>query len=492
MYKAFLKRFFDILVGAVGLILTSPILLIVAIAIKLDSKGPIIFKQQRLGKDGRVFHIYKFRSMCVGAEKTGSGVYSGKGDARVTKVGKFLRATSLDELPQFFNLLKGDMSLIGPRPPLTYHPWPLDEYTEFQRRMFEVRPGVTGWAQVHGRKEVEWHKRIELNVWYVDHLSFWLDCKIFFMTIFKVFTNANNENVGATVQRPAQITAELATADATPTQMKLMYITASPEIAQIVDEAGVERIFIDMEYIGKDKRQGGMDTVQCHHTLDDIRAVRAVTKNAEIMVRCNPIHDATAEYGSSGEEIDGAIESGADLLMLPYFKTAKEVETFIRLVDGRAKVFPLVETPEAVACIDEVLALDGIDEIYIGLNDLSLGYGKKFMFELLTDGTVERLCEKFKAKGIPYGFGGVAGLGKGALPAEKVIAEHYRLGSTRAILSRSFCNAGELPVEEVRRIFDTDLKAVREFETRCQAGEIDFEENRKEVEKAVQAVVESL
>ena len=202
MYKYFLKRFFDIFVSLIGLIVCSPILLIIAILVKTTSKGPIIFKQQRIGRKGKVYNIYKFRSMCVGAEKMGSGVYSGKGDARVTKVGKFLRATSLDELPQFFNLLKGDMSLIGPRPPLTYHPWPYDQYTDEQKKMFNVRPGITGWAQVNGRKEVEWNRRIELNVWYVEHLSFWLDLKIFFKTIGKVFTNANNENVGATVKEP--------------------------------------------------------------------------------------------------------------------------------------------------------------------------------------------------------------------------------------------------------------------------------------------------
>ncbi len=199
MYKGFFKRFFDIIISLFGIIVALIPMLVIAIAIKIDSKGPVIFKQERIGKKGKVFKILKFRSMCVGAEKTGSGVYSGKGDARVTKVGKFIRATSLDELPQFFNLLKGDMSLIGPRPPLTYHPWPLDKYTEEQRRMFEVRPGITGWAQVNGRKEVEWNKRIELNVWYVDHVSLWLDIKILFKTVFKVLSNADNENSGATV-----------------------------------------------------------------------------------------------------------------------------------------------------------------------------------------------------------------------------------------------------------------------------------------------------
>lgn len=198
MYK-FFKRFFDILISLLGLMICAIPMCIIAIAIKIESEGPIIFKQERVGKNGKVFHIYKFRSMCVGAEKMGSGVYSGKEDPRVTKVGKILRATSLDELPQFFNLLKGDMSLVGPRPPLTYHPWSWDKYTDEQKRMFEVRPGITGWAQVNGRKEVEWNKRIELNVWYVDHISLWLDIKILFMTLFKVFTNADNANTGATV-----------------------------------------------------------------------------------------------------------------------------------------------------------------------------------------------------------------------------------------------------------------------------------------------------
>lgn len=202
MYRHFFKRFTDIMISLLGIVIGGIPMLIVALLVKLDSPGPVLFKQARLGKNGKQFHIYKFRSMCVGAEK--SGVYSDNQDKRVTKVGKFIRATSLDELPQFFNILKGDMSLIGPRPPLTYHPWPLEEYTDFQRRMFEVRPGITGWAQVHGRKDVEWHHRIELSVWYVEHLSFWLDIKIMFKTVFKVLTNADNENKGETVTKEEQ------------------------------------------------------------------------------------------------------------------------------------------------------------------------------------------------------------------------------------------------------------------------------------------------
>lgn len=201
MYKNSIKRLIDCLISILVLIIGGIPMLIVALLIKLDSPGPAIFRQKRIGKDGKVFEILKFRSMRQDAEHTGSGVYSGKGDTRVTKVGKIIRATSIDELPQAINILKGDMALIGPRPPLTYHPWPYDEYTEEQKRMFEVRPGITGWAQVHGRKDVEWHKRIKLNVWYVDHISFLLDLKIFFLTIFKVLSNTDNENIGETVKK---------------------------------------------------------------------------------------------------------------------------------------------------------------------------------------------------------------------------------------------------------------------------------------------------
>lgn len=202
-YRA-VKRFLDVTASFLGLVLLSPLLLAVSILIKIDSRGPVIFRQKRIGRNGKVFEIYKFRSMCVGAEKTGSGVYSGKGDARVTRIGKILRATSIDELPQLLNILKGEMSFVGPRPPLTYHPWKYEECTDFQKRMFEVRPGITGWAQVNGRKDVEWHKRIELNVWYVDHMSLLLDIKIMFMTAFKVLTNADNENSGATVNKSTE------------------------------------------------------------------------------------------------------------------------------------------------------------------------------------------------------------------------------------------------------------------------------------------------
>ena len=199
------------------LIILSPLLLLTALAVKLDSAGPVIFKQKRLGFGAKEFYIYKFRTMVVDAEK--GGVYSDDKDPRITRIGGILRKTSLDELPQVINILRGDMSFIGPRPPLTYHPWPIEEYTEEQKRMFALRPGITGWAQVNGRKAVEWNHRIELNVWYVDNVSFFLDVKIFFMTIFKVFTNADNENVGATVIVAAEAETPVETASESEAQI---------------------------------------------------------------------------------------------------------------------------------------------------------------------------------------------------------------------------------------------------------------------------------
>ena len=204
MYRHFFKRFFDIILAILALILTSPILLITAIAIKVESKGPAIFVQQRVGKNGKVYDMYKFRSMCVGAEQQEGGVFCTKGDARVTKVGKFIRATSIDELPQAVNILKGEMSIIGPRPVLTYYPKNWEEYTEEELKRFEVLPGITGWAAVHGRKTNTVEARFAYDNYYVENLSMWLDIKIFFMTIKSVLTNEGNEDDGSAEVKTAE------------------------------------------------------------------------------------------------------------------------------------------------------------------------------------------------------------------------------------------------------------------------------------------------
>lgn len=272
--------------------------------------------------------------------------------------------------------------------------------------------------------------------------------------------------------------------------LKLMYITNRPEIAQIAETAGVDRIFVDLEYIGKLDRQGGMDTVQSHHTLDDVKRVSGAITTAELLVRVNPIHDATDEYVSSEEEISAVIENGADIIMLPFFKTVDEVKRFLTAVNGRAKTMLLFETPEAVEIVDDLVRIEGIDFVHIGLNDLSLGYGMKFMFELLTDGTVERLCTKFRENNIPYGFGGIAALGKGMVPAEMIIKEHYRLGSTCAILSRSFCNVDKInDMDVIVSTFVNGVREIRELEAECEKHIGYFIDNKKKLDNAVNNII---
>ena len=272
--------------------------------------------------------------------------------------------------------------------------------------------------------------------------------------------------------------------------LNLMYITKRPEIACIAEEAGVDWIFVDMEFIGKDIRQGGLDTVQNHHTVEDVSNVKAAVSKAKVLVRVNPIHEALADYPSSENEINAVIEAGADIVMLPFFKSIAEVERFIRVVDGRAKTCLLVETPEAALLLDDILNVHGIDMIHLGLNDLHIALGMKFMFELLSDGTVDRLAAKIKAKGIPFGFGGVATLTGGAMPGSMVIKEHYRLGSSMVIVSRSFCNTDKITdLEEVRRIFQTGIADIRRLEEEAEKAVNYFSNNRKAVIDSVKDII---
>ena len=270
-----------------------------------------------------------------------------------------------------------------------------------------------------------------------------------------------------------------------------MYITNNTDVALIAEKHGVDRIFIDLEYIGKSDRQGGMDTVQSKHSIDDIKRIVKVIKKSEILVRINPIHDKTINYSSSKEEIDEVINSGAQVIMLPFFKSADEVKKFIEYVAGRVKTMLLFETPESVDHIDEILSINGIDEVFIGLNDMSLGYNKKFMFELLIDGTVEYLINKFKAKELPYGFGGLASLDGGMLPGKYILGEHYRLGSTCVILSRSFCNVNKInDIAKINSIFESGLLDIRNYEKKCLT--LDLNENHNIVEKFIATIKENI
>jgi lipopolysaccharide/colanic/teichoic acid biosynthesis glycosyltransferase len=178
------NRAADVALAGLGLVLASPLLAGAALAVKLEDGGPVLFRQRRVGKDGQDFELLKLRSMVVDAERTGAGFAIDRGDSRITMVGRFLRRTSIDELPQLWNVVRGDMSVIGPRPTLRYQ---VDRYTERQRRRLEVRPGLTGWAQIHGRATLPWEERIELDVWYVENRSPLVDLKILARTPLALF-----------------------------------------------------------------------------------------------------------------------------------------------------------------------------------------------------------------------------------------------------------------------------------------------------------------
>lgn len=260
--------------------------------------------------------------------------------------------------------------------------------------------------------------------------------------------------------------------------LTVFYITNNLDVALIAEKAGVDRIWVDLETLGKDERQKGIDSVKSHHSIHDIEIIAPRLTKAEMLVRVNPWNT------NSKKEIDDVIAAGAQIIMLPMWKSAREVQNFIDAISGRAKATILLETKEAEECLDEVLKIDGIDEIHIGLNDLHLSYGLTFMFELLTNGTVERIINKIKVKGIPYGFGGISHLGDGLIPAEMIIIEHYRLGSTRAILSRGFCDQTK-PIDEVEKEFIDNMAQLRMFESTFDRN--NFENNRQQLIKLVEA-----
>lgn len=270
--------------------------------------------------------------------------------------------------------------------------------------------------------------------------------------------------------------------------LELMYITNKPAVALIAEKYGVQRIWIDLETLGKEERQKNINSVKSHHTIHDVEVISNMLLKSKLMVRINPWNH------NSIDEIEKVIYAGADRIMLPMWKTAEEASLFLSAVNNRVPTTLLLETKEAVECLDDVLENPLLDEIHIGLNDLHLSYGLTFMFELLTNGIVEMLCSKMKSAGVPYGFGGIARIGEGLLPSEKVIMEHYRLGSTRAILSRSFCNTDEIDdISEIEKIFAENIAKLRSFEKVAEnAGLYDFETNRQSVKATVDQIVSSI
>ena len=276
--------------------------------------------------------------------------------------------------------------------------------------------------------------------------------------------------------------------------LKLMYITNRTEVAEIADITGVDRIFIDLEYIGKEDRQQGLDTVKSHHTISDILKIKKVLKKAELMVRVNPIHEKSLDLKGSEYEINSVIDAGADLVMLPMYRSIAEIEKFLKIINGRVKTQLLAETPEACGIMKEAVSFPEVDEIHIGLNDLHLAYHKKFMFELLADGTVDKISNDIKNSQKPFGFGGIARIGYGILPAEYIIKEHYRIGSTRAILSRSFCNADKVKnAYEIKDIFEKEILKIRNMEKAVlNLSETEFEKNRLEVIRLTNEIVKTM
>lgn len=242
--------------------------------------------------------------------------------------------------------------------------------------------------------------------------------------------------------------------------LRFMFITNAPRLAKVIHAAGVERIFIDWEVLGKKERQGHLDTVQSKHSLEDLIAVRQSVPTAEILTRLNPIHSGTEK------EVESAITAGTDLLMLPMFRSVEDVKTLAEFVRGRVNIVPLFETPESMGLVGEIVRLDDVTELYVGLNDLHLSLKMDFIFEPLADGLLENFAKTVKQAGKRLGFGGVARVDEGNVPGSMVLGEHLRLQSDSVILSRTFYR----PTEEIdaEQVFIRGIRKLRDEEARLQ------------------------
>jgi hypothetical protein len=234
--------------------------------------------------------------------------------------------------------------------------------------------------------------------------------------------------------------------------LELIQITNDPAFARRCDELGGFRLFVDLERLGKAQRQAGRNTFISVHGVDDVSRIRDVLRRSPLMVRVNPLHEGTVA------EVDGVLARGADLLMLPMFTRADEVRRFAEIVAGRAPIVPLLETAAALDCLDEWIGTPGLAEAYVGLNDLHISLGHRFMFEPLALGLVDRVAATVKKQGLPFGFGGIARMNEGQLSGRDVLAEHLRLGSSSVILSRTFHGT------EGSSTFEQAVAALREAE----------------------------
>lgn len=267
--------------------------------------------------------------------------------------------------------------------------------------------------------------------------------------------------------------------------MKLMLLTSDVDVVKEAQNAGVDRIFLDLEYINKVERQMGRNTLISQNSIEDVKKLRPFINKSEFLVRVNPINP------NSLNEINKVIEDGADIVMLPMVLDAEDAKDFVSMVNGRAKVCLLLETSQALVRLDDILSVNGIDEIYIGLNDLHISMNISFMFELLSGGIIDYMAEKIRAKGIPFGFGGMAKIGEGMLPAENILAEHYRIGSSSVILSRTFRNEVGSLCEKVNLSVEVEKIRKREDEIRC-FDECDFRTNMKNVKEVVNRIVKGV
>ena len=263
--------------------------------------------------------------------------------------------------------------------------------------------------------------------------------------------------------------------------IKYILITNQVDVAQQAVRSGVDRIFVDLEILGKESRQGHLDTLISRHSMSDVRPIADVIGTADLIVRLNPFYENTAE------EVEQAIQSGAKTLMLPMFHDAKTVINFSELVDGRASVLPLIETSAALNDLDSILELKGVEEVYIGLNDLHLDLVMTFMFEPVANGMIDQAAEKIQKAGKRFGFGGIARCDEGMVPGRMVLAEHLRLGSSSVILSRTF--QGD-PQSFDADTLGTELNKLRQAETAlAQRCKDEIETGRTQFNQAVAAVV---
>jgi 2-keto-3-deoxy-L-rhamnonate aldolase RhmA len=242
-------------------------------------------------------------------------------------------------------------------------------------------------------------------------------------------------------------------------KLNLMLITSSGEMADFAQKAGVNRIFVDLEILGKKERQGHLNTLISNHTLADVVQIRQSVQPGCLLVRINPLH------AKSQDEVNDTIAAGADLIMLPMIRTVDDVRQFLSLTKNRIPVVPLIETASAAACLDQIVNISGLHEIYIGLNDLHLDLKMHFMFEPLANGLIDQMASTIRQAGLPFGFGGIARIGEGHLSGELVLAEHLRLGSSSVILSRTFHrNAQTLQEMESTTNLAFEIAKLREVE----------------------------